>query len=402
MKIGFVSTWFERGAAYVTKNYINALKEDNEIFLYARGGEKFEKGNPNWDKDYVTWGYKLTGTKISFRHFSKWIIENNIEIIFFNEQNDFEILYYVKENFPNIKIGSYIDYYKEDMVEDFDVFDFLICNTKRHYSVFEKHPQAYYIPWGVDLDLYKPQIVSPSSNVQRDKVTFFHSVGMSLRKGTSTLIETFISEKIYEKSNLVVHSQLNFYKTFGYTEKELTKYNIELIEGTITAPGLYYLGDVYVYPTTLDGLGLTLYEAIACGMPVITTDNAPMNEVINDEIGRLVEVDKLYSRSNGYYWPLAIVNQNSLAESMNYYIENFDLLEKQKVDVRKYAVQNYDWNDRVNKIQNVFYETKILSRNTDFKEALKKNRIKKRNTFIKSLMDFLPDRIESFINNKIR
>jgi len=31
MRIGFVSTWFERGAAYVTKSYIDTLKEKNEI-----------------------------------------------------------------------------------------------------------------------------------------------------------------------------------------------------------------------------------------------------------------------------------------------------------------------------------------------------------------------------------
>jgi hypothetical protein len=42
MNIGFVSTWFERGAAYVTKQYIDAVKERNNIFVYARGGK--EKG----------------------------------------------------------------------------------------------------------------------------------------------------------------------------------------------------------------------------------------------------------------------------------------------------------------------------------------------------------------------
>ncbi len=38
MNIGFVSTWFERGAAYVTKQYIDAVKERNYVFVYARGG----------------------------------------------------------------------------------------------------------------------------------------------------------------------------------------------------------------------------------------------------------------------------------------------------------------------------------------------------------------------------
>ena len=35
MNIGFVSTWFERGAAYVTKAYIELLKDENNIYIYA-------------------------------------------------------------------------------------------------------------------------------------------------------------------------------------------------------------------------------------------------------------------------------------------------------------------------------------------------------------------------------
>jgi len=56
---------------------------------------------------------------------------------------------------------------------------------------------------------------------------------------------------------------------------------------------LYYLGDVYVYPTTLDGLGLTVYEALASGLPVIATDVAPMNEIITEDNGKLVKVSSL-------------------------------------------------------------------------------------------------------------
>ena len=59
MKIGFVSTWFERGAAYVTKQYLNLLKENHEVFVYARGGEKYAIGDEEWDKSYVTWGTHL-------------------------------------------------------------------------------------------------------------------------------------------------------------------------------------------------------------------------------------------------------------------------------------------------------------------------------------------------------
>lgn len=56
MNIGFVSTWFERGAAYVTRQYVDALRNEHNVYVYARGGEQYAKGNPDWDLPYVTWG----------------------------------------------------------------------------------------------------------------------------------------------------------------------------------------------------------------------------------------------------------------------------------------------------------------------------------------------------------
>src|SRR5699024_10645179 len=117
----------------------------------------YGKGDPNWDFPYVTWSPKLLGTNINFRHFQSWVKSNNIDIIFFNEQNQIEVVYKLKTTFPNIKIGSYIDYYKENTVKEFYLYDFLICNTKRHYFVFKDHPQCYYVPWGTDTDLFMPK-----------------------------------------------------------------------------------------------------------------------------------------------------------------------------------------------------------------------------------------------------
>lgn len=397
LRIGFVSTWFERGAAYVTKSYINALSKNNEIFVYARGGERFAKGDPEWDLPYVTWGYKLTNTRIDLKHFKKWLNSNEIEIVFFNEQNDFEILYYIKTFFPKIKIGAYIDYYKEDMIDEFNIYDFLICNTKRHYSVFKDHPQCYYIPWGVNTDVFRP-----INKLDNSQLTFFHSVGMSLRKGTSILLETYIEKELYKSSKLVIHSQLDFEKAFGYSINDLKNYNIELYEKTVTAPGLYHLGDVYVYPTTLDGLGLTLYEALSCGLPVITTNNAPMNEVISNNIGYLVDVKKYYSRSNGYYWPLSICNEVSLYEGMLYYINNREKISDFKNLAREYALKNYNWNDRVDEINYVFESTNI--QNSALNYSLKLNEIKKRRikSFLRSVIRVLPNRVEHIINNLVK
>lgn len=395
MNVGFVSTWLERGASYVTKAYIEALKKGNRIYVYARGGEKYERNNPNWDKPYVTWGLKLYRTKINKKNFKKWVEKNKIDIIFFNEQRDIEILIFIKTHFPNIKLGAYIDYYKEDSVDDFKLYDFLICNTKRHYSVFKDHPQCYFVPWGTDIDLFKPKYINNSI------ITFFHSAGMSKRKGTKLLIDAFIEGKLYKVSKLIIHTQINSVKLFGYDADHLREYNIEVIEKTVSSPGLYHLGDVYVYPTTLDGLGLTIYEALSCGLPVITTDNAPMNEVINLEIGRLVEVEKLYCRNDGYYWPLALCEKESLIEQMNYYIENKSKIKQFKKDSRLYAVNYLNWRSRFSLINDIFFKTEIINNKVDYKKAIEKEKRINRTLLYEGILSNLPDYLVN-IANKLR
>ena len=47
--IGIVTTWFERGAAYVSRAYRDALDSAFEVQIYARGGERCAPGDPRWD-----------------------------------------------------------------------------------------------------------------------------------------------------------------------------------------------------------------------------------------------------------------------------------------------------------------------------------------------------------------
>lgn len=57
MNIGIVTTWFERGAAYVSRQFEQVLEKDgHNVFILARGGEKYAKGDPKWDLDNVHWG----------------------------------------------------------------------------------------------------------------------------------------------------------------------------------------------------------------------------------------------------------------------------------------------------------------------------------------------------------
>lgn len=355
MNIGIITTWFERGAAYVSKQYRdNLVKEGHNVFIYARGGEQYAKKNSNWDFDYVTWGKKYNTTYIDPNHFFNWINNNKLEALLFNEQQDFRIVVETKKKYKNIKLASYIDYYTENTLRFYNIYDFVICNTKRHFEAMSDHPQKYYLKWGTDINVFKP-IKKNVSN----KIIFFHSAGMSLRKGTDILINTFINYKLYEKSKLIIHTQISIKNFTNIKPNELEKFNIFIISKTVHAPGLYHLGNVYVYPTRLEGVGLTIYEALACGLPVLTTNYPPMNEIINSKIGRLVKVKRNYCRSDGYYWPMSLCDEKDLANAMNFYINNCETIKIHSKNARKFAEHNLDWEKQSKKLSRIFENSAV-------------------------------------------
>ena len=347
MRIGIVTSWQERGAAYVSRQYRDVLKESHRVFIYARGGEHYAIGDKNWDDESVTWGKKIPIHRpmaIDLSDFEKWILTNKLDIVFFNEQQWWTPLLLCEK--LGVKTGSYIDYYTEETVPLFDAFDFLICNTRRHYEIFKNHPQTLYIPWGTDINLFKPN--NSIITVNEDFPIFFHSAGVSPeRKGTDVLLKAF--DKIDRPSKLIIHAQTDL-KSFypglvSLIDKLIASNRLKLYSETVPAPGLYYLGDIYVYPSRLDGIGLSLPEALSCALPVITSDNQPMNEFIGKDNGLLIKIDSFEKRNDNYYWPMCHPNVDSLIAAMNYYIDNFKKLQNFKIQARVYAENNLNWNN---------------------------------------------------------
>lgn len=350
MNIGIVTTWFERGAAYVSRLYRDALKNSgHKVFIYARGGEKFALGDPNWDSSDVTWGkyskYKVAHS-INKDDFTKWIKKNKLELIIFNEQSWFKPVVWAHN--LGVKTVAYIDYYTEKTIPLFVIYDALICNTKRHYETFSWHRQCIYIPWGTNINIFKPKFPA----INRHRIRFFHSCGMSPgRKGTFDLINAF--SKLTGDALLIIHTQVSLLDSLNKSQDKnqlsqivnilLKEKRLIIIEKTVSAPGLYYLGDVYVYPSHLDGIGLTQAEALACGLPIIVPDNPPMNEFIGKENGIAVPINKLWSRSDGYYWPQCDTDIEALTKAMQEYIDKFENIFLFKKAARSYAEKYLDW-----------------------------------------------------------
>ncbi|MCX6403728.1 MAG: glycosyltransferase family 4 protein [Actinobacteria bacterium] len=325
MRVGIVTTWFERGAAYVSRQYREVLN--------------------NWDGPTVTWAKKvpsLVPTKVDLEDFQQWLIHNRIQIVFFNEQWWWPAIILARK--LKVITGAYIDYYTQQTIEFFALYDFLICNTRKHFSAFSWHPGVTYIPWGTDLTTFQP---IENSSAHPQVVTFFHSGGISpQRKGCDLVLRAF--HALRGDSKLVIHAQQRLRAVFpnlvDVIDELVAAGRLEIHERTVSAPGLFHMGDVYVYPTRLEGIGLTILEAAACGLPVIATDYGPMNEFVkHGDNGRVVEVERLVARPDGYYWPQAFVSLQSLVEQMQWYVDNVHLLPQLKARARYVAERDFDW-----------------------------------------------------------
>jgi glycosyltransferase involved in cell wall biosynthesis len=102
-------------------------------------------------------------------------------------------------------------------------------------------------------------------------------------------------------------------------------------------------------------------EALASGLPVITTNSPPMNEFVNEVNGKLIKVKKLITRPDGYYWPLSIVDETDLAGKMNYYIDNKKDLDYLSKKARESAENNLNVYKNFSKLNDIFELVKLLN-----------------------------------------
>lgn len=179
-----------------------------------------------------------------------------------------------------------------------------------------------YLPLGFDNSAIP---YYPKQYKNNAKVKLLYAGTITQRKGIKYLLEAI---KILNDKNIELH----IIGGIQGSGKALQKYQNHFVYHSPVSQKEIFKAyndyDILVLPTIFEGFGLVIVEAMAAGVPVITTNHSIGAEIIND-------------KENGYIVPIRD------AEAIAKAIANFKLLkpdEKQKMSENAYqSVLKYSW-----------------------------------------------------------
>ena len=181
-------------------------------------------------------------------------------------------------------------------------------------------------PYGVNIKDFKPR-----NNFRKiDKMRFLFVGSFSQRKGISYLLQAFKElEDEGENFSLTMTGR-------GIMDYELVKsYNLKCLETHVNLPleelvKLMQESDVFVFPSICEGFGLVLIQAMATGMPLITTYNTSGPDFIEEgKDGFLIETQDIEAIKNKVRYFLQNpeevkrMGQNAISKSKDFTWERF-------------------------------------------------------------------------------
>lgn len=183
-------------------------------------------------------------------------------------------------------------------------------------------------PYGVNLSNFQP-------TGKQDKVfRVIHCGNLSLRKGVHYLLEAFAGLKLPGAELWLIGSLSREIRPFL---QRFASPNIRHL-GPFPEPELhkyYSQGSVYCLNSIEDGFGMTLMQAMACGLPVITTTNTGAADAVRP--GR-----------DGFVIPIREVA--ALQEKLLYFYEHPEERRSMGEAARRRVQAGYTWADYGEKI----------------------------------------------------
>lgn len=283
MKVGVSSYWFNRGQGVVGRQLRSALETlGHETFVLARPTREtnikpsFVDDAGVWDQEGVTVAssYQIPGEEML-----AWAQENSLDAALFDQNYQFEEIGALRDAGVRT-FGRFVwEHFGAEHVEPArraltSVYSVTACEEERYRQLGLDTPR---VPWGIHPELIR----DPTPNENGTVRLFFPGGFMSKRKPLEATLKAFRKAK-GDDLRLVVKAQVER-GVDGVRNAARKDERIEVIAEDLPTDEhlrLFASADACLAPSRWEGLGLHLFEATALGLPIVTNDNPPMNEVV--------------------------------------------------------------------------------------------------------------------------
>jgi len=299
VRIGIVAYWFNRGQGVVARQLRSALDGlGHETYVLARPTRKTNI-RPDWIDASGVWAQERVTAgsdyAIPYDEYAAWAAENGIELALFDQNYQFEEIAKLRDSGVRT-VGRFVwEHFAAEHVEPagraFDaIYSLTACELERYAEMGIESPR---VRFGCHPDLVDAGVEGGDGGRASDpgRVPLLFPGGfMSKRKPLAEVIEAFRAAEGPEL-RLVLKAQVERRLTqarrlarggrrFGRADKRIEIVSADLPTEEYMA--LFASSAAIVAPSRWEGLGLHLYEATALGIPIVTNDNPPMNEIVID------------------------------------------------------------------------------------------------------------------------
>ena len=287
MRIGICAYWFNRGQGVVARQLRSALDSlGHETFVLARPTRAsnirpaFVDRTGVWNQPRIT---EASQYRVPREELVAWGRAHELELAFFDQNYEFAAVQALR-GVGVRTLGRFVwEQFAREHVDPakraFDViYSLTECERERYARIGIDSPRVH---WGIHPELLEyAHNARPSS----DSLRFFYPAGfLSKRKPVPQVLRAF-HRLPGDRVRLTVKGQVE--REQQLLERAVRRDpRVEVILEDLPTDEhlrLFASADVCVAPSRWEGLGLHLYESMALGLPVITNDDPPMNEVIRD------------------------------------------------------------------------------------------------------------------------
>ena len=348
--IGIIAPWADQGLGIQARSYYNSLKQIGfEPYIFSFRPYHGNESNNFLQIDPSEWNMK----NITYSTHIREDIEIN-EIIEFIWKNKIKKLIIIEATFEHIfKLASFlkllnvklyivinIECIKITEISYHCLFDKIFCNNFNSYHIMNNliPNKCYHLGFHLDHSFFKNNIKIKKKIEDKKSILKFVSIGglnSISRKNIDKLANAFQSIFNKNKKN-ILNIELNIFiqgieipDILNHTDCTNIKIHINNYSYKENLQNILK-NDIYIHLGGQEGLGLGFYEALYLGLPILTLNWTPNNEIVTHEKnGWLIEcnIDKIYE------------NQECLIQRG---LIDQEILEKQIIEISKNRKKTYN------------------------------------------------------------